>query len=194
MLTDTVMTAPPGLIDHEAVAQAAAARDATLRRAHEARLAHARAEADLAAANRAADDAAAMGGDLHTSQDRVDAAERAAKIAARVLTAAEAAAAQAPRAHRAALGAAHLGAAFDAIHRRLAAIRAHEAALAAAQAAKVAFSTATDDLLRYANLGTDIRGAIDAPRVLPSLSHEIAHWRGNQVDIGSLASQEGASS
>jgi hypothetical protein len=180
---DPAMT--PALIDHDAIRAANAARAATETRHREAQAALAKAELALRDANVAAHCAARDGGDVAGAEDAVQNAERSLRIAQRVATAAESAFAEAPDTHRQAVGLAHRHAVFDAIERRLAAIRAHEAALAAIATAKADFEAATADLLKCVNVGAPLRGGLEAPRVMPTAEREVHFWRANNVDVSS---------
>jgi hypothetical protein len=169
------------LIDHAAIAAADGVRDRTHAADREAQQALSSARAALASAHRAADAVARDGGDAEGAELVVQSAERALRIAERRAAATGALAADAPAVHRRAVGEAHRRAALDAIRRRVAACAAHEAALAAVERAKSDFQAATQALLDSANAGCQIRGALDAPRVLPTAQRERGYWAANAV-------------
>jgi hypothetical protein len=180
---NTITLAPFDGIDREAIRVADAARDATHAANREAQKAFDAAKATLAAAVAMADAAAATGTGLLEAETAVQAAELSVRAAERRAKATAAAAADAPREHRAAVGRAHRGAAFDAIERRIAACAAAEEADRAKQAAESALALATADLHRFVNLGCQIRGGLDAAQYLRSEADERKYWAANNVDI-----------
>jgi len=181
--TTTEAPDPASLIDADAIRAANAARDATHAANREAQKAFDAAKAGLAAAVAKADAAAATGTDLLAAEAEVQAAELALRAAERRAKATGAAAADAPREHRAAVGRAHRHAAFDAISRRIAACAAAEEADRAKKAAESALASATKDLMYFVNLGCQIRGGLDAPQYLRSEAAERQFWVANNVDI-----------
>jgi hypothetical protein len=181
--TPTTPTDPRSLIDTQAIAAADAARDAVLAAHRDAEAALEAATKALAAATAKADAAAATNGDLMGAEAEVQHAELTVRAMTRRASAAAAAAAEAPTTHRRAVGLAHRRAIFHAIEQRAVACRAHEVAIAAAEAARRDFDEALQSLRDYSNAGAPIAYAVgNAARDIRSEVVERQFWTAQNYD------------
>jgi len=174
------ITTPPDpaeLIDHEAVARANAARDATHAAHRAAQAAVADAEDAVKAANEVADLAVATGGDAMAAERAVADAEMTLRAAKRRLSAAAQAVTEAPYLHREAVGAAHAAAAREAVRQTLAAYRVAADAKAMIAAAERRVQDLQIELNTFFNVGARLPNmAVNRPGILREPEGEIRFW------------------
>ena len=168
---------PTKLIDRAAIAQADRVRSATLTRDADARCQLGVAEAVLRRATEAADAAAAAGFDLRAEQ-AVAEAELTLRAMTRVAMAASAAASDAPRLHRAAVGEAHAIATRAAVACTLQAHRAAAEATQTIASAELRVQSLQILINTFFNAGAQVpSAAANRPGLLRDVGDEVQFWR-----------------
>ena len=176
VLIASMTTDPTERIDRRAIAEADRTRDAALARDADARRQLGVAELALRRATEAADAAAAEGFNLQAER-AVSEAEMTLKAVSRVAARAAAAAAEAPRLHRAAVGAAHATAAREAVRQTLLAYRVAAEAKAKITAAERRVQELQTMINSFANEGAHgLHAGLNRPGLLREVEGEVKFW------------------